>query len=733
MNSKKWNIILLVVTVSMLGITFLLSSLIVKNLRDNQGESNGPANSQMAQVKNETENGSSGGFTQQSVSDDTQTDSSSQSEGQTQNSTETKQESGNILHLGTGKNDTGNLSEKGSGYEGKEGTGKYNYGEALQKSLLFYELQRSGDLPEQTRCNWRGDSSLMDGQDAGLDLTGGWYDAGDNVKFNLPMAYSAAVLGWSVLEDYDAYKESGQLEYALGNVRWANDYFIKCHPKDELYYYQVGDGNRDHSFWGPAEVVEYKMDRPSYYVDASHPGSTVCAETAASLAICSKVFEKTDKEYSKKALEHAKSLYEFARKTKSDSGYTMAAGFYDSHSGFYDELSWAGVWLYEVTGDKKYLDQAKQDYEQADQNHKWALCWDDVHMGTAMLLARITKEDKYKKAMEEHLDWWTSGDSSGNKITYTPKGLAWLDSWGSLRYATTTGFLATVYASWDGCDSSHSKKYWEFAEKQINYALGDTGMSYVVGYGDNSPQNPHHRTAQGSYCDNMNEPSTQRHTLYGALVGGPDASDQYRDEVSNYTNNEVACDYNAGFTALLAKMYGKYHGKTIKDFGAVEEIDSQELYVTGGVNVEGQDFVEIRVYVCNTSAWPARVPQNLEYRYYVDLSEVYEDGGTADDIVVSSNYMQGGSEPKLVCFNEEKHIYYMAVNFSDTLIYPGGQDAYKKEIQIRMRNTNGSNSQGVWDNDNDPSFVGMKTGGNELLTSSALFENGELVFGSEPQ
>jgi endoglucanase len=101
-------------------------------------------------------------------------------------------------NFGTSRLDTGNLTEKGSGYEGIKGTGPYNYGEALQKSVLFYELQRSGDLPEKVRCNWRGDSGLNDGKDAGLDLTGGLYDAGDHVKFNLPMAYTASMLSWSV-------------------------------------------------------------------------------------------------------------------------------------------------------------------------------------------------------------------------------------------------------------------------------------------------------------------------------------------------------------------------------------------------------------------------------------------------------------------------------------------------------------------------------------------------------
>ena len=80
-----------------------------------------------------------------------------------------------------GNHTAAGLTEFGKGYEGIEGTGKFNYGEALQKSILFYELQRSGVLPENTRCNWRGDSGLTDGADNGIDLTGGWYDAGDHV------------------------------------------------------------------------------------------------------------------------------------------------------------------------------------------------------------------------------------------------------------------------------------------------------------------------------------------------------------------------------------------------------------------------------------------------------------------------------------------------------------------------------------------------------------------------
>lgn len=622
---------------------------------------------------------------------------------------------------------TGNLTAEGRGYEGIEGTGNFNYGEALQKSLLFYELQRSGDLPEETRCNWRGDSALHDGEDNGLDLTGGWYDAGDHVKFNLPMSYSAAMLGWSIYEDYDAYEESGQLSYALANVKWANDYFIKCHPSDEVYYYQVGNGGSDHSWWGPCEVIECEMQRPSYCVTRENPGSAVVGGTAASLAICSILYEDVDSAYSALCLEHAKSLFTFADSTKSDAGYTMADGFYNSWSGFYDELTWAAIWLYLATDEDSYLNKAKEYYPLANQDYNWAMCWDDVHIGAALMLAKITGDSTYTTAVEQHLDWWTTGTADGERITYTPQGLAWLDSWGSIRYATTTAYIAAVYSEWEGCPAGKVSAYWDFAVSQADYALGSTGFSYLIGFGDNYPHNPHHRTAQGSYCDNMNEPAQARHTLYGALVGGPDASDNYTDEVSNYNTNEVACDYNAGFTGLMAKLYSRYHGKTLIDFGAVEEITVPEFFVEAGVNVEGQDFVEIRAFVNNQSAWPARASKDLELRYYIDLSEVYAEGKTADQIEISTNYMQSGTAEGLKVWDEENHIYYLSVCFGDGDIYPGGQSEYKCEIQVRLRNP-----EGAWDNSNDPSFAGLTMGTSQMATGIALYEGDKLIFGTEP-
>lgn len=220
----------------------------------------------------------------------------------------------------------------------------------------------------------------------------------------------------------------------------------------------------------------------------------------------------------------------------------------------------------------------------------------------------------------------------------------------------------------------------------------------------------------------MSEPNYHRHVLYGALVGGPDASDGYSDTVNDYCKNEVACDYNAGFTGALAKMYKKYGGQTLKNFGAVEQV-GEEMYVEYRTNATGNDFTEIKAMVYNKSGWPARVADNLELRYFVDLSEV-----DPSAVTVSMNYNDGAKFGGIYEWNKEKNIYYVSIDFSGVKIYPGGQSEYKKEVQFRM-------SAPGWNPDNDPSYKELKgSNGSSLVkaVSVGLYEGKTLVFGTEP-
>ncbi|PTL84294.1 glycoside hydrolase [Vitiosangium sp. GDMCC 1.1324] len=610
----------------------------------------------------------------------------------------------------------------------------FNYAEALQKSLWFYEAQRSGPLPDTNRVSWRGNSGLQDGADVGKDLTGGWYDAGDHVKFGLPMAASTTMLAWSVYEYGEAYQQSGQLNAIRDNLRWVNDYFIKAHTAPNELYGQVGAGNTDHAWWGPAEAMQ--MTRPAFKISASCPGSDLAGETAAAMAASSLVFRESDPTYSATLLTHARQLFTFADtyRGKYSDCITDAQAFYNSWSGYWDELSWAATWLYLATNESSYLTKAESytaywgsEGQSPYWGYKWTQSWDGKQYGAQLLLARLTGKDVYKASVERNLDFWTTG-FNGERVRYSPGGLAWLDTWGSLRYAANESFLAFVYADdIAASDPSRATRYRDFASRQIRYMLGENprSSSYVVGFGVNAPRNPHHRTAHGSWADSISSPAQSRHILYGALVGGPDAADAYSDDRSNYTNNEVATDYNAGFTGALARMYLLYGGTPDPAFPPREAPTTDEFFVEAGINVSGSNFTEIRSYINNISGWPARVADKLSLRYFVDLSEVIAAGGSPSSLTVTLNYHQGAKVLPLKQWSG--NIYYVTVDFTGTPIYPGGQSAFRKEAQFRIAAPAGS----PWDPTNDPSY--------KNLTSTAaktsfipVYDNGVRLFGSEP-
>jgi len=129
----------------------------------------------------------------------------------------------------------------------------------------------------------------------------------------------------------------------------------KCHPSPNVYYYQVGDGALDHSWWGPAEVMQ--MPRPSFKVDLTNPGSTVVAETAAAMA-ASSIVSAYRPGICCHTLRHAKELFTFADTTRSDAGYRAAEGYYSSTAVFMMNLP-GEYMLYLATGDQSYLDKAE--------------------------------------------------------------------------------------------------------------------------------------------------------------------------------------------------------------------------------------------------------------------------------------------------------------------------------------------------------------------------------------
>ena len=61
-----------------------------------------------------------------------------------------------------------------------------------------------------------------------VDLTGGYYDAGDNIKLGYPLAFSLTSLSWGLLHYWDSYIAMGQIDEMLDLIKWGVDWLLKA-------------------------------------------------------------------------------------------------------------------------------------------------------------------------------------------------------------------------------------------------------------------------------------------------------------------------------------------------------------------------------------------------------------------------------------------------------------------------------------------------------------------------
>ncbi|CAK8566939.1 unnamed protein product [Lathyrus sativus] len=462
------------------------------------------------------------------------------------------------------------------------GFSSQEYHEALEKSILFFEGQRSGRLPSNQRLTWRGDSGLSDGSSYHVDLVGGYYDAGDNVKFGLPMAFTTTLLAWSVIEFGSSMHD--QIDNAREAIRWSADYLLKAATTTpDTLYVQVGEPNLDHRCWERPEDMD--TPRNVYKVSPQNPGSDVAAETAAALAASSLVFKDSDPAYSSKLLQAAINVFNFAdryRGSYSDSLNSIVCPFYCSYSGYHDELLWGASWIYKASGINSYMEfiQSNGHILGADDDG-YTFSWDDKRPGTKILLSKdfLEKDSEEFQLYKAHADNYICAlvpGTPGFQAKYTPGGVLYKDSSSDLQYVTSTSFLLLTYAKYlnsnggaVSCGTSKIKgqNLINLAKKQVDYILGNNPkeMSYMVGFGERYPNHIHHRGSslpsieqqpQKISCNNgfqyLNSGSPNPNVLVGAVVGGPDSSDNFCDDRNNYQQSEPATYINAPFVGALA-------------------------------------------------------------------------------------------------------------------------------------------------------------------------------------
>jgi endoglucanase len=614
--------------------------------------------------------------------------------------------------------------------------------------MFLYEAQRSGQLAPDNPVDWRGDSDLSDGSDNGVNLTGGYHDAGDLVKFGLPEAWAMNMLAWGLLDYQQGYADAGQYQTALENLRWGDDYILSAYTAPDVFYGQVANPSTDHQYWGPAETNP--VVRPSYAVTSSCGGSDLVGQASAALASSSIVFRTADPKYSAELLSQAESLFTFADTDLGDYSncITSAQGFYNSFSGYWTQLVAAEIWLYKATGSASWLTKAETDFANmplASQStlheYNWTVNWDDDSFADYVWLAQLTGQQQYITDAEDYLDWWTTG-FNGTEVSYSPGGEAFLNQWGSLRYSANAAFTALEFSNYltsSSLDPAQATTYHNFAVQQINYILGDNPSheSYEVGFtndGKNTvsppwPQYPHNSTAHDSWDDNLAVPAQTRHLDYGLLVGGPDAAnDQFTDQRANYQETEGALDYNALFSGDLAALTEQYGGTPIADFPPPETPDGPQIYVQAAVNNEGSNFIEIKALINNQSGWPARPMPDASFRYYFTL----DPGETPGQVTLSSSYNQCEAPSAPVQYSGST--YYIQVSCANLNIEPAGEDDYsgddyQAQVQFRLTFPAAHNPAEDWSFQGIPATVGATP---VTVSDITLYSGNSLIWGTPP-
>ncbi|KAK6156435.1 hypothetical protein DH2020_010683 [Rehmannia glutinosa] len=464
------------------------------------------------------------------------------------------------------------------------------------------ETQQTGKLPKNNGIPWRGDSGLQDGSDQ-TDLkgglVGGYYDAGDNTKFHFPMSFAMTMLSWSVIEYEHKYRAIGEYDHVRDLIKWGTDYllltFNSSATKIDKIYSQVGgsqNGSRapdDHFCWQRPEDMDYPRR-----VQTANSAPELAAEMAAAMASASIVF-RDNPAYSKKLRRGAETVFDFARdrarRTAYCRGNPYIEPFYNS-TGYFDEHMWGAAWLFYATGNNTYFSLATNPKIAANTRAFYmipdlsVLSWDNKLPAAMLLLTRIRLflspgypyEDMLRSYHNVTGLTMCSYLKRYNVFNWTRGGMIELNHGRSqnLQYVANAAFLASVFADylnatgvpgWNcGPNFFPISVLKDFATSQMNYILGSNplNMSYVVGHGPKFPRHVHHRGASipkdrtkyscagGWRWRDAKTPNPN--TIAGAMVGGPDHFDKFKDVRTNYSYTEPTVAGNAGLVAALVSL-----------------------------------------------------------------------------------------------------------------------------------------------------------------------------------
>jgi endoglucanase len=410
-----------------------------------------------------------------------------------------------------------------------------------------------------------------------LDVSGGWYDAGDFGRYVPTAAFAVNQLLYAFNanpqffddESLDIPQSGNGLPDMLDEIRWELDWLLKMQREDGAVHHKVTTRSFPSLGTLPAE------DTAQLYIfDVS---SADTAYFAAALAQAAYTFEDYDPDYADTLLAAAEQAWTWLAAHPEQvppggfqnppvSEYPMQGGY--DFVGVEDvPRMWAAAELFRVTGDSSYDTAFVRYFDSVAPDGKHTMTWANVY--PMALYTYLMAEDANAETREAAAETFHNQAERILDVTHmSGYGVALADhvpgfefEWGSNQIALSHG----LYLMWAN-DLTPDARYSDAALGQIQYVLGMNPLvkAYISGIGADPMLYPHHnvsyrmqRAVPGFVTEGANSQNAGGdEVLEGLWEIGVPAAMRYSDDWESWASNEPTIDANATFVALLAHWAG---------------------------------------------------------------------------------------------------------------------------------------------------------------------------------
>ena len=351
--------------------------------------------------------------------------------------------------------------------------------------MQFFKIQRCGYTnPEYHKTCHRFDAThLLEGEekvDKKVDLTGGWHDAADYVKFLNTTAFTTYTLLFSFEFDkskFDFDNDKSGVPDILEEAKVGLDWLLRCNYEKLKLISQVQD-LKDHEVgMRMPEDDPLENDRVAFVGMGKNTIGIYVATMALAYKIWTEKFEYSD--FANQCLTAAENLYSV--RTRVPNIDKSGTGHYVDND-YEGKLALAAIEMYRVTKRDNYFDDAIKYADAAGPDHWWS--YGNINSYAHYRIAEFRPE--YKDYIESNLKAFT--ENSSKRIFGEASAL----TWGSNHTMLGVTLQNILYKK-----LTSSNDYDVVSDIQRDYMLGRNpwGLSFFVNIGESSVENLHHQVS----------------------------------------------------------------------------------------------------------------------------------------------------------------------------------------------------------------------------------------------